>query len=253
VRRPLVGFVLCLILVQPFFAVEEGWTSTFNVSPLQIVLSGKTSSALLEIKNQSTESLRLQLSVSAWDQSPSGEMVLAATEDIILFPSLLTLEAGETRKVRLGTTVPRSGTEKSYRVFVEELPPQQTDQVTGGHIRVLTRLSIPVFLQPAQSVLRGEIADLTVRDATASFEIRNSGNVHFSARHIEVVGLGLSSSPITTHTFEGWYILSGGFRRYDVRLSLDDCRKLRLLTVEVQTELGPLKREATLQPGACGR
>ena len=93
-RRPLIGFVLYLILVQLLFVVEEGWTSTFNVSPLQIVLSGKTSSALLEIKNQSTEPLRLQLSVSAWDQSPSGEMVLAATEDIILFPSLLTLEGG---------------------------------------------------------------------------------------------------------------------------------------------------------------
>ena len=113
-------------------------------------------------------------------------MVLAATEDIILFPSLLTLDAGETRKVRLGTTVPRSGTEKSYRAFVEELPPQQTDAVTGGHIRVLTRLSIPVFLQPAQSVLRGEIADLTVRGATASFEIRNLGNVHFSRTCVHV-------------------------------------------------------------------
>jgi fimbrial chaperone protein len=251
--RPLrVGFFLFLILVQLLFVVAEGWTGTFNVSPLQIVLSGKTSSALLDIKNQSTESLRLQLSVSAWDQSPSGEIVLTATEDIILFPSLLTLEAGETRKVRLGTGVPRSGTEKSYRVFVEELP-QQTESVPGGHIRVLTRLSIPVFLQPAKSVLLGEIADLTVRDATASFEIRNIGNVHFSARHIAVVGLGLADPPIIKHEFEGWYILSGGSRRYDVQLSFEDCRKLRLLTVEVQTELGPLKREATLQPGACRR
>lgn len=249
-RRPR-GFFLFLLLVQLLFTVEEGWTSSFNVSPLQIVLSGKTSSALVEIKNQSAEPLRLQLSVSTWDQSPSGEMVLGATDDVILFPSLVTLEAGETRKVRLGAAVPRSETEKSYRIFVEELPSRETAPAPAGHIRVLTRLSIPVFLQPAKIALQGQIAGLTVRDSTALFEIRNLGNSHFSARQIQVVGLGTSGRAIIKQEFEGWYILAGGARRYDLRLSSDDCRNLRLLTVEVQTDFGPLKGEATLQPEVC--
>ena len=84
-----------MLLVLFLFNTEEGRTSTFNVSPLKVVSSGKSSSALMEITNQSAERLRLQLSVSSWDQSPAGEMLLRETDDIILFPPLLTVEPGE--------------------------------------------------------------------------------------------------------------------------------------------------------------
>ena len=250
--RNLIGFITALALVLSLFTVEEGRTSTFNVSPLKILLSGKSSSALLEITNQSDEPLRLQLSVSSWDQSPAGEMVLEATEDIVLFPSLITVEAGEKRKVRLGTVGPRSISEKSYRIIVEELPPLKLNPSDGSQIRVLTRMTIPVFLEPVKAVSSGQITDLTMQHETVFFEIRNTGNTHFSAQHIQLVGVGTDGQPITTRDIEGWYILAGGSRRYQARLSAEDCRSLKTITVEAQTDAGPLTAHADVQVEGCG-
>ncbi|MGA6826881.1 fimbrial biogenesis chaperone [Nitrospira sp. NS4] len=247
------GFTLAIVLVLCLFTVEEGRTSTFNVSPLKVVLSGKSNSALLEIANQSTDSLRLQLSVVAWDQSPSGEMLLTGTDDIVLFPPLLTVAPGEKRKIRLGAVTPRGTTEKTYRIVLEELPSLQTAPADGAQIRVLTRMTIPVFLQPSKIVVSGQIDGLTMRQKNAGFEIRNTGNTHFLAQHIQLTGLGEAGQPITTQDIEGWYILAGGSRRYDVPLSTEHCRGLKSLTVQAQTEAGPLKAQADVRTEECGR
>ena len=233
---------------------EEGRTSSFNVSPLKIVLSGKSSSALLEITNQSPEPLRLQLSVSAWDQSPAGEILLSATDDVVLFPPLLTVEPGEKRKIRLGAVTPRGVTEKTYRIVVEELPPAKPEETEGGVIRVLTRMTIPVFLEPLnKKTVSGEIVNLTLRNGTASFDVKNTGNAHFSVQHIELVGVGTSGEPIVKQGIEGWYVLTNTSRRYDIRLSSADCRNLKTVTVEAQSEAGPLKARADVGAEGCGR
>lgn len=248
----LIRWCLVCSLVLPLFTPEEGRTSSFNVSPLRIVLSGKTSSALLEVTNESPEPVRLQLSVSAWDQKPTGEIVLEATDDIILFPPLLTIEPGEKRKIRLGAVTPRGLAEKTYRVILEELPPARSDGADAGVIRVLTRMTIPVFLEPSRKEVSGDIAALTMRNGTASFELRNTGNTHFSVHHIQLVALDKTGQPIAKHDLEGWYILAGGKRRYEIRLPTESCRKVKTLKVDAQSDVGPLAAQAEMSVEGCG-
>ena len=249
-----VGLILSTLLVLFFLQTEEGRTSTFNVSPLKIVLSGKSSSALVEITNQSADPLRLQLSVSSWDQSPAGEMLLHETDEIILFPPLLTVEPGEKRKIRLGAVTPRGVTEKSYRIVLEELPPAADSPTeVRNQIRVLTRMTIPVFLEAAQQVVSGHIADLTVRRSAASFEVRNTGTTHFTIHQVELAGTGATGRPLLTRRLDGWYVLAGGSRRYELPLSADECRDLRLVSVEAQTDAGPFNARLDLPAGGCSR
>ncbi len=245
------GVVLCLTLVLSLFVIEEGRTGSFNVTPLKIVLSGKSSSALLEVTNQAPEAVRLQLSVSAWDQSPAGDIQLSATEDIVLFPPLLTVEPGETRKIRLGAVTPRAASEKTYRVVLEELPPAKSAASGPGEIRVLTRMTIPVFLEPQRVVSSGQIEGVQLRNRTASFQIRNTGNAHFVPRDIRVIGKGDGGKTLGTHEVNGWYILAGGIRRYEVSLSDDECRRIKSLVVEANLEGGPLKGEADVRSDGC--
>ena len=249
-----VGLLLSTVLVLFFLQTEEGRTSTFNVSPLKIVLSGKSSSALVEITNQSAEPLRLQLSVSSWDQSLTGEVLLKETDEVILFPPLLTIEPGEKRKVRLGTVTPRGVTEKSYRIVLEELPPAADSPTEArNQIRVLTRMTIPVFLEPSKQVASGHITDLTVHRSAVSFEIRNTGTTHFTIQQVEVVGTGATGRPLLTRQLDGWYVLAGGSRRYDLSLSADECRDLRMVSVDVQTDAGPFNARLDLPAGGCSR
>ncbi len=100
--------------------------ATFKVSPIQIYLSTHRTTELLSVENQSTETVRLQVTAFGWNQSPKGEIELLPTEDVVFFPSLLTLEPGKERKIRIGVSKPPGAVERTYRVFVEELPPSKS-------------------------------------------------------------------------------------------------------------------------------
>jgi fimbrial chaperone protein len=242
------GFVLVLALLG---AAEAG-ASNFNLSPLQVTLSSKAPRALVEIRNQATVPLRLQLTVTAWDQSPAGDMLLTPTEDIILFPSLLTLEPGEMRKVRLGTATSPTASETAYRIFVEELPSQEKQPVQGGQINVLTRLSIPVFVAPVKSMVSAHVQGLTVQNSMISFTVQNTGNVHFAPRTIHVSGRDGAGEAVAIQDVEAWYILAGGSRRFEVTLPSQICESLRLINVETDTAIGVLNAQADVSPKACG-
>jgi fimbrial chaperone protein len=230
----------------------DGWTTTFNVTPLQVFLSAKSPSALVEIRNTGTASTRFQLSVLAWDQSPARHMVLTPTEDIILFPSLLVLAPGETRKVRVGTASPLTQMEQSYRIMVEELPSEETQHSPGGYVHVLSRITLPLFLQPPKRVPGAEIQTVTIQNGRAYFAISNTGNVHFSVLRLQLKGVDAAGEIILNRPLEGWYVLAGGVAQYDVELPMKDCRRITTVIVEMDTDIGPFQTHTDLPANTCG-
>jgi fimbrial chaperone protein len=186
--------------------------ATFTVDPTQIFLTGRSGSVLLTLRNDSTETLRFQLSVFAWTQTPSGEMQLEPTEDIVFFPTLLTLKPTETRRVRVGTATGFDVREKTYRIFVEELPPE--GQVQEG-IRVLTKMGIPIFLRPAKEVASATLNDLRQQDGALRFTLTNAGTVHVVPQNIKVRGLACSKTTFERE-LDGWYVLAGGRREFEM-------------------------------------
>ena len=136
--------------------------STFTVDPTQVFLTAKASSRMLTLRNQSDHPLRFQLTVFGWSQNERGEMDLVPTQDIVFFPTLLTLAPDEERKVRIGVATEFGATEKTYRIFVEELPPLV--QPEEGGVTVLTKMGIPIFLRPARAEARADIGALALND-----------------------------------------------------------------------------------------
>jgi fimbrial chaperone protein len=229
------------------------WAATFSVTPIRLNFSPNTRSALLTLRNQSAEALRFQLSIFAWDQSPHGEMQLTPTEDIVLFPTLLMLAPGELRHIRVGPATPFAATEKTYRLFVEELPPLATPQGGATGVRILTRMGIPIFLQPAKVVQQGRIEGTAVRHGQLSFLVKNTGNVHFVEQAVRVRGFGPAEDSLFEHQEAGWYVLAGGWHARELALPKEACAKIRTLVVKVQTEGKTFQERFDVPPGACGQ
>jgi fimbrial chaperone protein len=223
--------------------------ATFTVDPTQIFLSGRAGSVLLTLRNESTESLRFQLSVFAWSQDASGQMQLEPTEDIVFFPSLLTLKPGETRRVRVGSATTPAAREKTYRIFVEELPP--VERVTDG-VRVLTKMGIPIFVRPAKEVATASLHDLRQQDGTLRFTLTNSGTVHVVPQSIKVRGLAGSSTAFEQDV-NGWYVLAGGRRDFDTAFPKNACAQVTSIEVDVQFGSGMLHERLQTPNGACSR
>jgi len=221
--------------------------ATFTVDPTQIFLSGRTNSVLLTLHNESAETLRFQLSVFAWTQSPSGQMQLEPTEDIVFFPSLLTLKPTETRRVRVGRATTLDVREKTYRIFVEELPP--VEKVVEG-VRVLTKMGIPIFVRPAKEVASATLNDLRQQNGILRFTLANEGTVHVVPQSIRVRGLAGTTTAFERE-LDGWYVLSGGRREFDMPFPKTECAHVTSIVVDVQFASGKVQQQLQTPNGAC--
>jgi fimbrial chaperone protein len=223
--------------------------SSFQINPIRITLTPQGSSSLLTVRNESKERLRFQIDYFAWDQSKQGEMILNPTDDLVVYPTLLSVDGGQERNVRVGVKSPIVSREKSYRLFIEELPSAQTAVKTG--IRILTRMGVPVFLQPQKPNTQGQIDKMAVRNSELFFEVINHGNVHFMPRAIRVKGTDSTGVTALEQQVQAWYILAGGSRDYRLEIPKTNCPKIKDLTVEVALEANILKEQFALPASAC--
>lgn len=225
--------------------------SAFTVDPTRITLTAKAPTALLTVRNESSDPLRFQLSVFVWTQTPNGEMDLAPTEDIVFFPPLFEIGPRQERRVRIGTTVGFGAIEKSYRIFVEELPSSATKSASGAQVKVLTRMGIPIFMRPASPTSTVNLSDLGLQDGRVRFEVKNLGNVHVIPRAVRLAGVDAGGSRLFTQDLESWYILAGGARQYLVDLAGGECRNVRRLEVQITFESGSLTERLDTPVGVC--
>jgi len=242
----LVG-VLGFVLLLPQFGVG----SSFEVSPIRVTFQPNESSALMTVRNEGDEKLRLQITVMAWDQRKDGQMVLTPTDEIIFYPTLLTVDPGSQRNLRVGTKRNTVAKEQSYRIFVEELP--SNVKLQGNGVRIVTKMSIPIFIKPAKSEMRNVIDRIALRGSDVTFDVKNLGNVHIQPREVRVKGTSADGNVQLERKIPGWYILAGGLREYRLDLAKGECSKIKDLSVEVDMDPQPLKEIYSVPAGACAR
>jgi fimbrial chaperone protein len=245
-----------VVLMASLFHASSGLAAArISAYPTKIHLSARVSSGLLTLENVGDEVMRFQLSLVAWDQTREGEPRFSATEDIVCFPPLLNLEPGAKRPIRVGTTAPAGERERTYRVFIEQLPPLRTqDQPVQEHqVRVLTRLGVPIFVTPSKPVVgRGiELAD--VSEGKFSIVVRNTGNVHFQSLKVRLLALGPSGARVFDRELPGAYVLAGGSRAYPIELSVSECARGGRLEIEVTTAQDKFGERFEFPTGACAR
>jgi fimbrial chaperone protein len=225
--------------------------ATFTVNPTQIFLSAKTTTALLTLRNDSEETLRFQLTAFNWQQTPTGELALTPTQDVVFFPALLTLGPKEERKIRVGATVGVAAQERTYRIFVEELP-SAAGQAQNA-VRVLTKMGIPIFIRPAKETATADLRDLSMRDGTLHFSVNNPGTVHFVPQKVVVRAAAASGEQLLEAELKSWYILAGGRRDFDAVVPPASCARVASLTVEVEFDNNVLKESLQTPGGTCAK
>lgn len=251
--------LFCLSLLAGFqlFPNKAALAGNFTVFPIQVFLNAKVSNQLMTLKNTGSESLRLQVSAYAWNQTSTEDLQLVPSDDLVFFPSLFSLEPGQEQKVRVGILTPPADTEKTYRLIFQQLPAEKTSVSThsaGPMINFLVNLSVPLFLAPPKTTSGADLTGVTLQNGKLNFQVVNQGNVHLKAQTLKVQGLAADGKVIVNLQREGWYILAGHQKQYHLSLPKDQCADIRSLLIEVQTDKTKKSITSKLETpgGACG-
>jgi fimbrial chaperone protein len=173
------ALLVCAALAAPAKA------STFNISPIRAQLSGSHPTEALIIVNADENPVVVQVRVVSWSQK-SGAEQLQDTHELLATPPVLQIAANGQQVIRVALRrAPDPTQELTYRVIFEEVPQAAPKDFTG--LRVALRLSIPVFVAPAQGKANPQVAweSRWLPNGQLELAATNSGSGHLQITDFE--------------------------------------------------------------------
>lgn len=220
-------FYGALSVPLPVFAGE------WRVSPIRLDMGSDTKSGVINVVNEGTGKFQVQMKAFVWSQDSEGKDHYAETADIIFFPKFMLFDKPEERLLRAGIKMPAAATEKTYRLFIEEIPePKKADSTT---IAIAIRFGVPIFVKPLKEDPRGEISGITLSNGILKVGVKNSGNVHFVINGLFIKGKNSKGEELYTKKLDGWYLLNGVSRNHETDIPAAVCANLTTLDIEVKT------------------
>jgi len=238
---PSVLFFICALTCISSTAIA----GDFAVSPIRLDFDNTSKSGSLTITNSAESELKVQISLYEWSEDGDGADAYRASDDLLYFPRLATIAPNSQQVIRVGlrgTTV--NTYEKSYRLFVEELPEKKP--LTGTQLAIAIRFSVPLFVRPPKEDPRGEIDSLRMEKGQLHVVVRNTGNVH-----LMVSSIAATSGALFNAEVNGWYLLPGAKREYQLAVPAEICAKLKKLDVRVKTDRLQFEKSLDITASMC--
>jgi fimbrial chaperone protein len=240
-------FVYLLLLLLLPAAVRAG---DWRVSPIRLDLGRDAKSGAVTIANDSNDRLQVQMKAFEWTQDAEGKDRYVETGEILFFPRLMILEGKEEKILRAGIRVPAAAKEKTYRLFIEEIPgPRKAE---GVNVAVAIRFGVPIFVKPLKEEVRGEVGAMTMSAGALLIPVNNTGNVHFVVQSIFLRGRNGAGEEIFSRELSGWYLLSGVSRGYTTTVPPGTCETMAVIEAEVKTDKLPFRGRMLVDRSMCG-
>lgn len=189
--------------------------SSINVRPTTLELTASTRFTSLVLTNTGNDPLIFQIHTYLWSQRGDTD-ALAATNDLIVAPPVLSIAGGTSRTVRVALhDAAPSDREKTYRITVTQVP----DRTVARGLQFIYQFSVPLFVAPAVAPETKLVwsAKLDRHKNRVSVSVANQGNVHVRFDEVRVFGGFTGTVPLGTLQDSG-DVLAGATRVYEVPL-----------------------------------
>jgi fimbrial chaperone protein len=187
-------------------SVGTAHASSFNISPIRAELSGTHRTEVLTLRNAEDTPVVVEVQVVQWSQE-KGEEQLADTRDILVTPPVMQIPGNGEQIVRVALRRDADASrELTYRVIFQEVPQAAAPDFMG--LRVALRLSIPIFVAPAQARASSDLAWEAhwLDDGELEVAATNRGSGHLQVIDFDVALPGANAA---LHGNTAKYVLPG--------------------------------------------
>jgi fimbrial chaperone protein len=215
----------------------------FRVIPTKITLEARAKTATVKVINTGDEKVTIQVEGMVWRQDAEGGDEYDETKELVFFPKIFSMAANEERLVRIGYQGEWPLREKTYRVYLQELPVSKPGETA---LKMVLRLGVPVFIKPVKETRENavEIERVALSEAQLLVQVKNQGNSHVMVRTIKASGLDGSGAEVFSQEVAGWYVFPGVSKPFLLSISAEQCLKAKAMQITV--EGGSSHLEATL-------
>jgi fimbrial chaperone protein len=227
------------------------FAANFDIQPVRVEFSDKVRLSKLTIKNVSENEFPIQIKVYEWSQNEKAEDIYKETPDVIIFPKILTIAKAEERIIRLGINAAPGIKEKTYRIYIEEIP-SATLPKDGPSVRLFMKVGIPVFVIPQKTEDKAELNDISMDRGKIQMKVKNAGNSHFIVTGVSVRGQNANGDEVYNRDISGWYLLNGSEKMYETEVPANDCNAISNFNIELKTSKSVIKKQLHIDKNMCG-
>ena len=224
----------------------------FIVNPVRLDVKQSAKSASVSVVNDGPDKLSFQLQAMEWSQDNDGKDVYTDTGNLIFFPKLMSIDPGQEAIVRLGFKTSATSVEKTYRLFIEELPGiVKKAEGNSAQINFLVRFGLPIFAAPIVPQDGLVINAVELKRGVLSFMAQNSGNRHQMYKSIRIEGTNAANVPVFGLDIADRYLLASLSKPYKATLSARQCRELASVIIHIETDRLEQSRKFDVKPDMC--
>jgi fimbrial chaperone protein len=238
--------IINLALVLILFLIHPTVASELDVKPIRIFFDAQNKIEKLVVTNGAEKDCTVQIRVFQWTQDEKGKELYSETKDILIYPKIVTIKKEEEKIIRIATKLKSEFKEKTFRIYVEELPSGKEEETKKSVAHIYLKIGVPVFISPIKKEEKGAIEAITLEKGTAKIKVTNNGTKHFIISGIQVKGQDKLGKEVFAKDLSGWYLLSGASRVYETVLPKDICKEVSSLDVEVKTNINEMNFQEQL-------
>ncbi len=232
--RHTLAVVVCLVGASVVMAEQGG----IYLSPTILVLEHNSPVSVVVVRNDTDRETRFQARGFAWSNSPDASIQLELTDDLVVYPTAISLQPGETRRVRVGSRVPGERVERAFRLILDEVPlPGAPSAAVGLTTRM--QFSLPVFLETRDRSMQVTMPTPDVVAGAVRVSLRNTGPRHVTPQRVDIRGIQADGTTLWTRSFKPWYLLAGESRRFEAPLTAAECLATERVVAEAAFAEGP--------------
>jgi fimbrial chaperone protein len=244
-RRSATAALLAAMLLQ----CPGAWCGSLKVKPLKLYFDSGNTTATLTLTNEGTRKVSVQLSSRAWTQDEDGGDQYAPTDDIVVFPKIVSIDPLQERIVRVGFQgAPGGAGERAYRLYVQELPVENPGELA---MKFVVRMGIPVFAQGTGLRRSWALDDVDLVAQGLNVPVNNTGNQHLKVGTLTVTGQTSIAEEAFSSSMQGWYVLPGNKRSFVVPLDRELCDTATSLLVAVTVAGETRQQQSALTSAYC--